>query len=169
MPQGSKHQTYHSNVHKGLRQSQLSKTDTGTLERNNPTRTRSIGRPHMVRQYTAPNRMMLQGRKWQMGCPNMHKALGQSQLSKTDTGALERNGLTRLERARLGDLTWHDTTHPTERCHKGENEKRAARTCIRHAGGHNLAKLMCAPSNEMARPDLNAPNWATSHSATRRT
>ena len=36
-----------------------------------------------------------QGSKWKIGCPNVHKAPEQSQISKTDTGALERNGSTR--------------------------------------------------------------------------
>ena len=49
----------------------------------------------------------MENQKWQTGRPNMHKAPRLSQLSKTDTGALERNGLTRPERARSGDLTWH--------------------------------------------------------------
>ena len=80
---------------------------------------------------------MPQGRKWKMGHRNMHKlALGGSQLSKTDTG----------------DLTRRDTAHPTERCHKGENDKRVTRTCTRHSGGHNLAKLIWVSSNKTARP-----------------
>ena len=80
-------------VHKAPRQSQLSKTDTGTLERNLPTRTCPVERPHMA-QHGTPERTMPQGRKWQTGHPNMHKAPGKSQISKTDTDALERNGST---------------------------------------------------------------------------
>ena len=96
--------------------------------------------------------MMPQGRKWKTGRSNVHKAPEQSQLSKTDTGALERNSQTRLERARSGDLTRHETARPIEQCHKGDNGKRATPTCTRHPVGHNLAKLISAPSNEMDRP-----------------
>ena len=35
----------------------------------------------------------------------------------------------------------------------GENGKWAARTCTRHPGGHNLAKLIQAPSNETILPE----------------
>ena len=65
--------------------------------------------------------MMPQGRKWQTGHPNVHKAPEQSQLSKTNTGALERNDPTRPKRAQSGDFTRRDTAHPTERCQKGAN------------------------------------------------
>ena len=61
------------------------------------------------------------------------------------------NETTRTERARLGDLAQRDMVHPIERCHKGENGKQATQTCTRHPGGHNLAKLIWAPSNEMAQ------------------
>ena len=43
--------------------------------------------------------------------------------------------------------------HPTKRCHKGENGKRATRTCTRHSGGHNLAKLIRAPANKTTQPE----------------
>ena len=88
-----------------------------------------------------------------MGHSNVHKAPRQSQLSKTDTGALELNGLTRPELAESGDLTRRDTTHPNEQCHKGENGKRATQMCTRHPGGHKLAKLIRAPSNEIVQPE----------------
>ena len=78
----------HLNMHKGPRWSQLSKTDTGALEQNGPTRMRPVGRPRTARHGT-PDRMMPQGSKQKTGRSNMYKALGQSQLSKTDTGALE--------------------------------------------------------------------------------
>ena len=95
--------------------------------------------------------MMPQGSKRQTGHPNiMHKAPGRSQLSKTHMGALERNGPTPPERAWLGNLTRRDMAHLNERCHKGENDKRATQTsCTRHPGSHNLEKLIQAPSNEM--------------------
>ena len=86
-----------------------------------------------------------------MSHPNVHKAPRQSQLSKTDMSALERNGPTRPECAWSGDLTRCDMTHPNERCHKGANGKRATQMCTRHSGGQNLAKLIREPSNEMAR------------------
>ena len=38
MPQGSKQKMGHLNMHKAPEWSQLSKTDTGTLEQNGPTR-----------------------------------------------------------------------------------------------------------------------------------
>ena len=60
-----------------------------------------------------------------MGCLNVHKAPGQSQLSKTATNALQQNGLTQPECARSCDLTWRDTMHQNERCHKGEYDKQA--------------------------------------------
>ena len=41
---------------------ELRKTDTGTLERNGPNRTRPVGRPHTARQGT-PDRTIPQGRK----------------------------------------------------------------------------------------------------------
>ena len=88
MPQGGKWKTGHPNVHKALEWSQLSKTDTGALERNGPTRTRPVGRPHTAR-HNVPDRTMPQGIKWQTGHPNVHKAPRWSQLRKTDTGALE--------------------------------------------------------------------------------
>ena len=90
MPQGSKQQMGWQNVHKAPGQSQLNKTDTGGLERNDPTQTRPVGRPHMV-QHGVLDRTMPQGIKWKMGRLNMHKAPRRSQLSKTDTGALKRN------------------------------------------------------------------------------
>ena len=87
-----------------------------------------------------------------MGHLNVHKAPGRSQLSKNDTGALERNGPTRTRL--VGDHTRCDTTRLTERiCHKGENNKRAARTCTRHPHSQNLAKLIQVPSNKTARPE----------------
>ena len=57
------------------------------------------------------------------------------------------------EHTRLSDLTWRNMMHPKKRCHKGENNKRATRMCTRHPGGHNLAKLIRAPSNESVRPE----------------
>ena len=51
--------------------------------------------------------MMPHGRKWQVGGPNMHKALGRSQLSKNDTGALKQNSLNALDRATSHDATGH--------------------------------------------------------------
>ena len=113
--------------------------------------------------------LMSQGSKQKMGCLNVHKGLGRSQLSKTDTGTLERNSSTRPECTRSIDLTRCDTACPTERCHKGENSKWATQTCTRDPGGHNLAKLIWALSNEMAQPDLNVPGRATSHGAPERT
>ena len=80
-----------------------------------------------------------------MSHPNVYKAPGQSQLRKTDTSTLEQNGPTRTR-----PVGRPHTAHPTERCHKGANGNWAARTCIRHLGGHNLAKLIWAPSNETA-------------------
>ena len=76
-----------------------------------------------------------------MGRSSVQKAPGQSQLIKTDTSAIERNGLTRPERARSGGLTWRNRAHLNEQCHKGENGKRAARTCTRHPGGYSLANV----------------------------
>ena len=78
------------NVHKPPGWSQLSKIDTGTLERNNATQTCLVGRPHME-QHGPPDQTMPQWRKQQMGHLNMNKASRQSQLNKTDTGALEQN------------------------------------------------------------------------------
>ena len=52
--------------------------------------------------------------KMENGPPNMHKAPGQSQLSKTDTDALERNDPTQPEGARSDDLTQRDMARPTE-------------------------------------------------------
>ena len=61
-----------------------------------------------------------------MGRPNVHKALGQSQLSETDMGALELSSPTRPKCTWSGDLTLRDTTRLTEQiCHKGENNKQA--------------------------------------------
>ena len=76
MPQGSKQQTSRPNVHKAPQRLELSKTNTGTLERNGPTQMRPIERPYTTRQYCAPERTMLQGRKRKMGCPNVHKGPG---------------------------------------------------------------------------------------------
>ena len=95
---------------------------------------------------------MRQGRKWQVGHLNMQKAPGQSQLRKTDTGALERNGPTGPERAWSRELTWCDMARPTELYHIGANGKWAARTCTMHLGGQNLAKLIRAPLKEMDQP-----------------
>ena len=94
MPQGSKRQTSHPNVHKAPGQSQLRKTDTSTLERNDPTRTCLVERPDHKARHGALDRKMPKGSKQKMGHSNVHKALVQSELSKTDTGTLERNGLT---------------------------------------------------------------------------
>ena len=60
-----------------------------------------------------------------MNSPNVHNAPGRSQISKTDTGALKRNDLTRPKHAQSGDLRRHDTVWPTEQCPKGENGKQA--------------------------------------------
>ena len=95
-----------TNVHKAPGWSQLSKTDKGALERNDPTRTRPIRRPRTAR-HGAPDRMMSQGIKQKMGHRNMHKAPGHSQLRKTDTGALERNVLTRTRPVRRPHTVRH--------------------------------------------------------------
>ena len=150
MPQGRKWQMGHPNMHKAPRWSQLSKTNTGALKWNGPTRMRRVGWPYTA-WHDAPKKIMPQGRKSKMGHRNMHKAAEWSQLSKIDMGTLERNGPTRPEHTWSGNLTRRDMVHPTEWCHKGENDKRATRTCTRHPGGHNLAKLIRAPSNEAAR------------------
>ena len=63
------------------------------------------------------------------------------------------NETTQPECAWSGALTRRDTARPTERCHKGENGKRAARTCTRHPGSHNLEKLIWAPSNETTQTE----------------
>ena len=96
MPQGSKWKMGCPNIHKAPGQSQLSKTDTGTLERNGPTRTRLIGKPHTTRRDALNRTNMPQESKQQMIRSNVHKAPGQSQLSKTDTNTLEQNDLTRM-------------------------------------------------------------------------
>ena len=88
----------HPTVHKGIGQSQLSKIDTGILERNGLTRTHLVGRPHTMRHDT-PDQTMPQGSKRQTDHPNVNKAPRWSQLSKTDMGALKRNDSTRTERA----------------------------------------------------------------------
>ena len=81
----------------------------------------------------------------------MQKAPKQSKLSKNNMGALEENNQTK--RTQLGDLTRRDMTRLIEQiCHKGANRKWAARTCTRHPSGHNLAKLIRAPSNETTQP-----------------
>ena len=94
-------------MHKAPRQSQLSKIDTGTLEENDPNQTCPVRRPCTTRHRT-PDRMMPQGSKWKMGRPNMHKAPGRSQLSKTDTGALERNELNRTRPVGRPHMVRHD-------------------------------------------------------------
>ena len=76
------------NVHKEPGWSQITKTNTGALQQNDPTRTGPVGQPHMAR-HDAPDQKMPQGIKWQTGFPNVHMALEQSQLRKTDTGTLE--------------------------------------------------------------------------------
>ena len=58
----------------------------------------------------------------------------------------------RPERPRPCALTRGDTKGPAERTHIRANGKRAARTCTRHPGGHNLANLTRAPSDRTARP-----------------
>ena len=83
----------HLNMHKPLGKSQLSKSDMGALERNNLTRPRLVRRPHTAR-HGMPDRTMPQGRKQKIGHPNVNKAPRRSQLSKTDTSALDRNGPT---------------------------------------------------------------------------
>ena len=83
-----------------------------------------------------------------MGCLNVHKALGWSQITKSNMGALEPNDLNRTDA-----LIWHDIVCPPERMLMGENGKWATRTCTRHPGGHNLAKLIRAPLNETTRPE----------------
>ena len=75
-------------VKKAPRWSQLNKTDTGALKRNDPTRMRPVERPHMARHGT-PDRTMPHGSKWKMGCSNVHNAPGWSQLRKNDTGTLK--------------------------------------------------------------------------------
>ena len=78
------------NMHKTPGWSQLSKSDTGALGPNNPTRARLAGCPHPARHDT-PDRMDAHGRKWKMGQPNVYKAPWQSQLCKIDMVALKRN------------------------------------------------------------------------------
>ena len=55
---------------------------------------RPVGIPRTAR-HGVPDRTMPQGRKRQMGRPNVHKASRQSQLSETDTGTLKQNGSNR--------------------------------------------------------------------------
>ena len=54
---------------------------------------------------------------------------------------------------RTDALTRHDRTTRPERTHMGANGKRAARTCTRHPGGHNLANLTRAPSGQTTPPE----------------
>ena len=79
--------------------------------------------PQGIKWKTSHPNVHKENGKWQTGRSNVHKAPEQSQLSKTDTGALERNGSTRPECARSGDLTWWDTALPTKQSHKGANGK----------------------------------------------
>ena len=111
MPQGRKWKTGHLNMHKALGRSQLSKTDTGALKRNGSTKTRLVGRrPHTAR-HDAPDRTnMTHERKHKMGHPNVHKALEQSQLSKTDTGTLEKNGPNRMRLVGQPHMAQHRTS-----------------------------------------------------------
>ena len=89
MPHGRKWKTGCLNEYKAPRWSQLSKTDMGTLERNGLTRKRPVGQPDHKARHGAPGRIMPHGSKRKTGCPNVHNAPEWSQLSKTDTGALE--------------------------------------------------------------------------------
>ena len=83
---------------------------------------------------------------------------GGHNLSKSDTVALRPNDPTRTD-----DLTWH--AHPNGRPHPARHgaptrtvahgSKRAARTCTRHPGSHNLANMTRAPSGQTTRPDPN--------------
>ena len=68
---------------------------------NDPTRTDALtrhahpnARPHPA-QHGTPDQMDTHGSKRQTGCPDVHKAPGRSQLSKSDTGTLEPNDPTR--------------------------------------------------------------------------
>ena len=126
-----------------------------------------VRRPHMMRHKT-PDRMMPQGSKQKTGSSNMYKAPVQSQIRKNYIGTLERNSSTQHKCARSSDLTRCDMARPTEPCLKGENGKWATRTCTRHPGGHNLAKLIWVPLNETTQPDSDVPGRATSqYDATR--
>ena len=94
MPQGRKWKMGYPNMYMAPGWSQISKTDTGALELNDPTRTCLVGKPPTMRHHV-PDRMIPQGIKLKTGFLNVHKAPGWSQLSKTDMGTLERNNLTR--------------------------------------------------------------------------
>ena len=122
------------------------KSDKRTLGQNKATRTPPSVRPHPGR-HGAPPRSDKHWSKRQTGRPDVHKAPRRSQLSKHGTGGLGPNDPTRTNA-----LTWGDTTRPLERTHMGANGKRAARTCTRHPGSHNLANLTRAPSDQTARP-----------------
>ena len=124
-----------------------SKSDKRTLGQNRATRTTPSVRPHPGR-HEGPRRTNAHGSKRQTGRPDVHKAPGRSQLSKSDTGALRPNGPTRTDA-----LTRCHTARPTEQTHMGANGKRVARTCTRHPGGRNLANLIRAPSAQTTRPE----------------
>ena len=64
---------------------------------------------------------MQQGTKWQTGHPNLQKELKQSQLNKTDTGALERNGPTQMPPVRQPHTTRHDA--PDRMMPQGSKQK----------------------------------------------
>ena len=146
MPQGRKQQTSHPNVHKAPERSQPSITNMGALERNGPTRTCLAGRPRTARLTERCHKGA--NRKWATQMCTRH--LGGHNLAKLIR--VPSNETAQPERTRSGDLTRRDTTRSTERCHKGANDKRASRTCTRHTGGHNLAKLIRVPSKETTRP-----------------
>jgi len=145
------------NVHKAPGCSQLSKTDTGSLQRNGMTRTRLVRRPHTAR-HDAPDRTMPHGRKWQTRRPNLHKAPRRSQLSKN----LYRHPRKKwLDPNMPGRATSHGS--PDRTMPQGAKRKQATRTCTRHSGSHNLAKLIWVPSKKMGRPERTQSGDLTRH------
>ena len=91
-----------------------SKSDKRTLGQNRATRTPPSVRPHPGR-HEGPRRTDAHQSKRQTGRPDVHKAPGRSQLSKSDTGALGPNDPTRTDA-----LTRH--AHPNERHHPARHD-----------------------------------------------
>ena len=139
----------------------------GALARNGLTRTGALTRPARpndgTREQTAeglPERAQgAPGRSQKMTRAPSQQTARPDPNGRRRTKRPDPNGRPRTKRP---DPTGRPhTARPTERWHKRANGKRAARTCTRHPGGHNLAKMIRAPSHETARPGALARNGPT--------
>ena len=110
------------NVRKAPGWSQLRKIDTGALKGNGLTQPKCTRSSNLTwRGTTHPTKQCHKGENGKWAARTCTRHLGDHNLEKLIRAPS--NETTRPEHARSGDLPWRETAHPTERFHKGENDK----------------------------------------------